>query len=56
MKFTRSLSSSSFCRSQNDSFESNNNEKNAGSEDEMDYNSSKYKKIGILTDLNSRKK
>ena len=37
MKFTRSLSSSSFCHSQNDSFESNNNEKNTGSEDEMDY-------------------
>ena len=53
MKFTRALSSSSFCHSQNDSFESNNNEKNAGSEDEMDYNSSKYKKIGILTDLNT---
>lgn len=53
MKFTRSLSSSSFCHSQNDSFESNNNEKNTGSEDEMDYNSSKYKKIGILSDLNT---
>ena len=53
MNSQRNLSSSSLLRSFNDSFESDNNENKVDSDDEMNYNSSKYKKIAVLTDLNT---
>ena len=58
MKNQRNLSSSSLFKTHNkndsfDSFGSDTEEEKVDSEDEMNYNSSKYKKIAILTDLNT---
>ena len=52
METHRTLSSNSLGCSFSEPDESDNNNK-VDSEDEMNYNSSKYKKIAILTDLNT---
>ena len=53
MNSQRNLSSSSLLCSFNGSFDSEDNENKVDSDDEMNYNSSKYKKIAVLTDLNT---
>ena len=53
MNSQRNLSSSSLLCSFNGSFDSDDNENKVDSDDEMNYNSSKYKKIAVLTDLNT---
>ena len=53
MDTQRNLSSNSLFNSFSEPDETDNNESKIESDDEMNYNSSKYKKIAVLTDLNT---
>ena len=53
MKFQRTLSSNSFGCPLQEEDDIDINDKKHGSDDEMNYNSPKYNKISILTDLNT---